>query len=131
MAEGKSAVEPHHALLPLEEACVCPHLDIGDTLVVITEDGNMVGWKVPRDDAVMAHEKNKNEHLRYLISSSSGPIIYLLTPISLLVRLRLTLCQLYLTLHRHLDVLTEGCLLVVSPWGHTWDREATRVCHSA
>lgn len=57
MAEGKPEAEPHRALVPLEEACVSPRLDVG---VVITEGGNMIGWKIPRHDAAMSLGRNKN-----------------------------------------------------------------------
>lgn len=39
-----------------------PHFDIRDTLVVVTDDGNMVGWKIPRNVAAMAQGRSKNEH---------------------------------------------------------------------
>lgn len=57
VAEGKPEAEPHRALVPLEEACVSPRLDVG---VVITEGGNMIGWKIPRHDAAMSLGRNKN-----------------------------------------------------------------------
>lgn len=129
MAQEKPEAEPHCASLPLEEACVSPCLAAGDTVVVTNKCGNMDG-KYLEMTLPQLRGGTKPSTLDYwtdLPWFHHLPADHNITAGQ--AEPDLSLFQLSLALHRHLDVLAVFCRCHRT-WGWGGD-SATPLCLKA